>query len=118
MKPLICWAIVSKDGRIDIASISFTRRSAIAKWGNMVQPWKYWRDKLGWRAAKVTISLADEAHDRDTQMRTEGRVAGLREAAKLYEDGAGPGAGGWDYFGDFRDAIRALADKIEGEANG
>jgi hypothetical protein len=79
MKPLICWAIVSKDGRtIDASSVSHTRRSAIAKWSDMVQPWKYWRDKRGWRAAKVTISLADEARARDAQMRAEGRVAGLR----------------------------------------
>lgn len=86
MKPLTCWAIVNKDGRIDISSASYTRRSAIANWRDMVQPWKYWRDKRGWRAAKVTISLADEAHDRDAQMRAEGRAAGLREAARRFAD--------------------------------
>lgn len=52
------WAIVSKDGRIDIASLSFTRRDAIAKWNDNPQyPWKYWRDTHGWRAAKVIVTV-------------------------------------------------------------
>lgn len=45
--------------------------------------------------------------------RRAGVVEGLREAAKMYEDGGGPGVGGWDYFGDYRDAILARAEQIE-----
>ncbi|PTX49091.1 hypothetical protein IQ03_02434 [Gemmobacter caeni] len=33
-----------------------------------------------------------------------------REVAKLYENGGGPGLGGWDYFGDFYDAILAMIE--------
>lgn len=33
-----------------------------------------------------------------------------RDVAKLYENGGGPGLGGWDYFGDFYDAILAMIE--------
>lgn len=45
-------------------------------------------------------------------IRRDGYEAGVKEAAKLYEDGGGPGVGGWDYFGDFYDALLALAASI------
>lgn len=54
-------AIVGKDGRIDISSLSWTRRDAISKWNNNPKyPWKYWRDKHGCRALKVCVALAKE----------------------------------------------------------
>lgn len=66
---------------------------------------------------------------RDEQMRAEGRVAGLREAADIAGLNAWKHAGEDDYsrgmdagaYHQVRaccDAIRALADKIEGAANG
>ena len=59
------------------------------------------------------LTTADATAARDALLRAE-RNKVRREVAKLYENGAGPGLGGWDYFGDFYDAILAM---IETEAN-
>lgn len=55
-----CWAIIhTESGRIDIGSLCFTRRDAVAKWSNMEKyPWAYWRKK-GWTAAKVQVSAVN-----------------------------------------------------------
>lgn len=68
----------------------------------------------GWRlnAAIHALTPADATAALDAKLRAE-RNKARRDAAKLYENGGGPGLGGWDYFGDFYDAILAMIEPEE-----
>lgn len=55
------------------------------------------------------LTTADATAALDAKLRAE-RNKVRREVAKLYENGGGPGLGGWDYFGDFYDAILAMIE--------
>ena len=55
------------------------------------------------------LTPADATAAMEAKLRAE-RNKALRDAAKLYENGGGPGLGGWDYFGDYYDAILAMIE--------
>lgn len=58
-KQIIAWAVVHKaDGRIDISSVRWNRREAVAVWSKAIpnKTWDYWKSR-GWTAQKVVISV-------------------------------------------------------------
>lgn len=99
----------------EVQSLIAAAYEAAAHWIEAVPQSLPARDEYARHIRRLTPANAIAAREaRDAQMRAEGRVAGLREAAEIAYEVA-------HHSNDIskpRDAIRALADKIERETNG